>query len=75
VSANLQALEAEVLQLAPADRARLFEFLIASMDTDREVELAWEEEADLREAALDSEGLDCVCGPRAIAQLRARLAT
>ena len=46
VSTNLEVLEAEVLQLAPADRSRLFERLIASIDTDSAVEQAWEFEAD-----------------------------
>ena len=46
MSTNLEVLEAEVLQLAPADRSRLFERLIASIDTDSAVEQAWEFEAD-----------------------------
>lgn len=75
MSANLQVLEAEVLQLAPADRTRLFELLIASIDTDRELELAWEQEADRREAEIDSGLLACVSGPQAITRLRARLAS
>ena len=43
---EFDAAEAEVLQLAPADRSRLFERLIASIDTDSAVEQAWEFEAD-----------------------------
>jgi hypothetical protein len=39
---------------APADRSHLLERLIASLDTDPEVEEAWELEADRREAALES---------------------
>jgi putative addiction module component (TIGR02574 family) len=74
VSANLEVLEAEVLQLAPSDRARLFELLIASIDTDSEVEQAWEQEADRREAELESGSVGPVPGQQAIARLRARLA-
>lgn len=54
MSTNLEVPEAEVLQLSPTDRARLFELLIASLDSDAEVERAWEEEADRREPDLDS---------------------
>lgn len=74
MSANLEVLEAEVLQLAPSDRTRLFELLIASIDTDSEVEQAWEQEADRREAELESGLVAPVPGQQAIARLRARLA-
>ena len=40
MSTSLEALEAEVLQLTPADRSRLFERLIASLDSDADVEQA-----------------------------------
>jgi putative addiction module component (TIGR02574 family) len=74
VSTNLEVLKAEVLQLAPADRTRLFERLIASIDTDSEVEQAWELEADRRESELESGAVHAVSGQQAIARLRARLA-
>ena len=70
---NLEVLEAEVLQLAPADRSRLFERLISSIDTDSAVEQAWEFEADRRESELESGLVATVPGEQAIAQLRARL--
>jgi hypothetical protein len=73
VSTKLEVLEAEVLQLAPADRSRLFERLIASIDTDSAVEQAWELEADRRESELESGLVVAVPGQQAIAQLRARL--
>ena len=73
VSTNLEVLEAEVLQLAPAYRSRLFERLIASIDTDSAVEQAWELEADRRESELESGLVVAVPGQQAIAQLRARL--
>jgi len=74
VSANLEVLQSEVLQLAPADRARLFELLLASIDTDSADEQAWELEADRRELELESGLMVTVPGQQAIARLRARLA-
>jgi putative addiction module component (TIGR02574 family) len=73
VSTNLEALEAEVLQLAPADRTHLLERLIASLDSDPEVEEAWEREADRREAELESGSIAAVPGQEAISRLRAKL--
>jgi putative addiction module component (TIGR02574 family) len=74
VSTNLEVLEAEVLQLSPTDRSRLFERLIASIDSDNEVEQAWEVEGDRRESELESGLVVAVPGQQAIARLRARLA-
>lgn len=73
MSTNLEVLEAEVLQLAPAERSHLLERLIASLDSDPEVEAAWEREADRREAELESGLISAVPGQEAIARLRARL--
>lgn len=73
VSTNLEVLEAEVLQLAPVDRSHLLERLIASLDSDPEVEEAWEREADRREAELESGSVSAVSGQEAIARLRARI--
>jgi len=69
----LEALEAEVLQLAPFERSHLLERLIASLDSDREVESAWEQEADRRESELESGSISAVQGQDVIARLRARL--
>ena len=73
MSTNLEVLEAEVLQLAPFERSHLLERLIASLDSDPEVEEAWEREADRREAELKSGSIAAVSGQEAIARLRARL--
>ena len=70
---NLEVLEAEVLQLAPVERSHLLERLIASLDSNPEVEKAWEQEADRREAELESGSIKPVSGPESIARLRARL--
>ena len=73
MSTNLEVLEAEVLQLPPVERSHLLERLIASLDSDPEVEEAWEREADRREAELESGSISAVSGQDAIARLRARL--
>ena len=74
MSTKLEVLEAEALKLAPADRSHLLERLIASLDSDPEVEEAWEREADRREAQLGSGSVTEVSGPEAINRLRSRLA-
>jgi hypothetical protein len=71
--ARRRKLQAEVLQLAPADRSRLFERLIASLDSDADVERAWEEEADRRERELDTGVATVVPAQEAIARLRQRI--
>lgn len=73
MSTNLEVLEAEVLQLAPVERSHLLERLIASLDTDPEVEKAWELEADRRARELESGSAVAVPGDEAIARLRAKL--
>lgn len=73
MSKNLEVLEAEVLQLSPVERSHLLGRLIASLDSDLEVEEAWEREADRREAELESGSISAVSGQDAIARLRARL--
>ena len=73
MSTSLEVLEAEVLQLTPADRSRLFERLIASLDSDADVEEAWEVEVDRRERELDSGLVMAVPAPQAIVRLRQRL--
>ena len=74
MSTNLEILEAEVLQLPPVERSHLLERLITSLDSDPEVEGAWEREADRREAELESGSISAVSGQDAIDRLRARLA-
>ena len=73
MSKQLQVLEAEVLKLAPAERTRLLERLIASLDIDPEIEAAWDQEADRREAAMASGAVSAVPGNEAIARLQAKL--
>ena len=70
---QLELLEAEVLQLSPADRSHLLERLIASLDSDPEVEAAWTREVERRETELDSGLVTAIPGPEATARLRTRL--
>ncbi len=73
MSTSLEILEAEVLQLIPADRSHLLERLIASLDSDPEVEDAWTQIADQREAELATGSVAVTPGPEAVARLRATL--
>ena len=73
ITTSLEVLEAEALKLAPADRSHLLERLIASLDSDPEVEAAWELEADQREASLESGFVAEVPAQEAMNRLRARL--
>jgi hypothetical protein len=74
MSTNLEVLEAEAPKLAPSDRSHLLERLIASLDSDPEVETAWEQEADRREALLASSSVAEVSGAEAMDRLRSKLA-
>lgn len=73
MNTTLDALEAEVLKLPPNDRSHLLERLIISLDTDSEVEEAWEREADRREAEIDTGVVVPVAGDEMMARLRAKL--
>ena len=70
---TLEALEAEAMKLSPADRRRLLERLVASLDLDPAVEHAWDAVADQRERELACGTTVAVAGPEAIARLRAQL--
>ena len=63
---HIEVLEAEVLSLSTAERSRLRERLIASLDVDPEIEEAWVGEAEKREAELVSGSVVPVPGDQAI---------
>lgn len=69
---TLEALQAEVLRLSPADRARLLDRLIASLDADADVEAAWDQVADAREKELEAGSVRAVPVERVVATLEAR---
>jgi len=72
MSTTLESLQAEVLRLSPADRARLLDRLISSLDVDREAEAAWDDLADKREQELETGAVQSVPLEVAIARLEAR---
>ena len=67
---TLEALQAEVMRLSPADRARLLDRLVASLHA--EAEAASDELADEREAELNSRIAPAVPLDVAVARLEAR---
>ena len=71
MSSNVEVLEAEVLKLPAAERARLVERLIASLDADPEIEEAWAAEVERRQADLESGAARLVPGPETLAKLKA----
>lgn len=70
MSSTFEALEAEALQLSAAERARLIERLIASLDVDPEVEAAWAAEVERRNAEIESGAVSLISGPEALAKLK-----
>ena len=71
MSATVEALEAEALQLSLSERALLIERLIASIDADPDVEEAWFAEVERRNAEIDSGAVSLLSGPETLAKLRA----
>jgi putative addiction module component (TIGR02574 family) len=71
---QLEKVEAQAMQLSPAERNHLLERLIVSLDADPDVEAAWEQLADQREAELEAGVAQLIPGDEVMARLRARLA-
>lgn len=71
MSATLEILEAQALELDPSDRARLIEKLIASLDADPEVEEAWALEVERRNAQIENGTVSLLPGPETLAKLKA----
>ena len=71
---QLEYVEAQVMQLSPAERNHLLERLIISLEADPEVEAAWEQLTDQREAELESGLAQEIPFEEAMLQLRAKLA-
>ncbi len=72
MSSDLEVLQAEVLRLSPADRARLLDRLVASLDVDASTEAAWDAIADQREQEVSAGTAQAVPVDVAIARLEAR---
>ena len=70
--APLATLQAEVLRLSPADRAKLLDRLIASLDVDADAEASWDVLADAREQEFQDGAAEAVPLEVALARLEAR---
>ena len=73
MSTSIEALEAEMLKLPLPDRTRLLERLIASLDSDQEIEDAWMKEAKRRDDEVESGGVQAIPLDAVLSQLRAEL--
>ncbi len=71
---TVETVEADALQLAPAERALLVERLIASLDADPEIEAAWAAEVERRHAEIESGAVTLLPGPETLAQLKSEFA-
>ena len=70
-SETVETLEAAALQLTSADRARLVERLIATLDADRDVEEAWAAEVERRQTGMENGSVTLLSGPESLAELKA----
>ena len=71
---HIYDLEAEVLNLGPAERAHLLERLIESFEPSSKIQDAWVSEALRREAEVQAGKVSLVLGQETVARIRARLA-
>lgn len=70
---QFETLEAEALKLSVAERAKLAEHLIASLDEDSEIEEAWAAETERRIAEIEAGTVRMIPAAEAIARARAAL--
>lgn len=73
MSIPVEVLEIEVLNLPPAERSRLLDRLLASLDPDPDWEDAWAKEIDRREAEIAAGRAAWVPGEEAVARIRSQL--
>ncbi len=69
----VDVIEAQALSLPQADRSRLVDRLLASLGHDQEWEDAWADEADQREARIQTGQGQWVNGPETLAHIRESL--
>lgn len=74
INSPLEDIEAAALQLTPAERIRLAECLLLSLDEDDEILASWVEEAERRGEAYDRGEMGAIDFDESIARARARLA-
>lgn len=70
---QFETLEAEALKLSVAERAKLAEHLIASLDEDSEIEDAWAAETERRIAEIEAGTVQLIPAAEALARARAAL--
>lgn len=70
-SETVETLEAAALQLTPADRAKLVDRLIATLDADPEVEETWAAEVERRQTEMENGTVTPLSGPESLAELKA----
>ena len=73
MSVPIELLTQQVLQLPAADRARLLDQVVSSLDADRERDARWNALAAERDAEADADPAVLVSGPQAVARIRAGL--
>lgn len=73
MSTPLEALESEILRLPTADRARLLDRVVASLDADSARDAAWDAVAAQRDAEIESGAVQAVPLDQALARLRSEL--
>lgn len=74
MSASLEQLQSQVLELPAEDRARLLELLLASFEPKSDAQEAWINEAVRRRNEVRSGTVSMVPGDEALARIRAKLA-
>lgn len=72
-SETVETLEAAALQLSHADRARLVDRLIATLDADPEVEEAWAAEVERRQVEIEKGTVSLLPGPETLTKLKAEV--
>lgn len=72
MAATLESLQAQILTLSKADRARLLERLVASLDVDAATEEAWDQLAESRDTELASAAVVPVALEDAMTRLRTK---
>ena len=70
-SETVETLEAAALQLTLADRARLVDGLIATLDADPQVEEAWAAEVERRQTEIENGTVSLLPGPETLTKLKA----
>lgn len=70
-SETVETVEAAALQLTPAERARLVDRLIATLDADPDVEEAWAAEVERRQAEIENGTVSLLAGQEALTNLKA----